>query len=107
DSTVAYQHYGRGLDLAIVRAADEAATQGLVPDLTLLLDLSPEEGFQRGERRTDYLEREDMDFHRRVRRGFLELAAAEPERWVVLDATRPEMQITHAAWQRMRALLGV
>lgn len=107
DSTVAYQHYGRGLDRATVDAANAVATQGLVPDVTLLLDLTPEQGFQRGERGLDYLEREDIEFHRRVRRGFLELAAAGPERWLVLDATRPEMQITHAAWERVRALLGV
>lgn len=106
DSTVAYQHYGRGLDRATVEAANAAATQGLAPDLTLLLDLTPEQGFQRGQRGQDYLEREDMEFHRRVRRGFLELAATEPERWLVLDATRPEMQITHAAWERVRARLG-
>lgn len=106
DSTVAYQHHGRGLDASMVDAANRAATQGLVPDLTLLLDLSPEQGFQRGERGLDYLEREDVEFHRRVRRGFLELAAAEPERWLVLDAARPEMQITHAAWERVRVLLG-
>ncbi len=104
DSTVAYQHYGRGLDMAIVGAANDAATGGLVPDLTLLLDLPPEQGFQRGERRLDYLEREDMEFHRRVRRGFLELAGAQPERWLVLDATRPELQITAAAWDRLNAI---
>ncbi|MFA7248739.1 MAG: dTMP kinase [Dehalococcoidia bacterium] len=105
DSTMAYQHYGRGLDRAMVEAANHAATQGLVPDLTVLLDLPPEQAFQRGDRGGDYLEREDMAFHRRVRRGFLELAAAEPERWLVLDATHPEMQITHAAWERVRVLL--
>ena len=107
DSTVAYQHYGRGIDASMVEAADHAATGGLRPNLTLLLDLTPEQGFQRGERGTDYLEREDMEFHRRVRWGFLELAAAEPERWLVLDATQPEMQIRHAAWQRIRGLLSL
>ncbi len=107
DSTVAYQHHGRGLDAAIVEAANRAATQGLVPDVTVLLDLAPEDAFRRGERGGDYVEREDAVFHRAVRRGFLELAAAEPERWLVLDATRPEMQITHAAWERIRTRLGV
>ena len=104
DSTVAYQHYGRGLDAAMVEAANRAATQGLVPDLTVLLDLTPEQGLQRGERGHDYLEREDVEFHRRVRRGFLERAAAEPDRWLVLDATRPAPEITHAAWERIRGL---
>lgn len=107
DSTVAYQHYGRGLDAATVGAANAAATQGLVPDLTLLLDLTPEQGFARGDRGRDYLEREDMAFHQRVRQGFLHLAASEPERWLVLDATAPETQITDAAWERIRTLLGL
>ncbi|MSQ31256.1 MAG: dTMP kinase [Dehalococcoidia bacterium] len=106
DSTVAYQQHGRGLDAAVVAAANRAATGGLTPNLTVLLDLTPEQGFARGERGLDYLEREDVEFHRRVRRGFLELAAAEPARWLVLDATHPEQQVTWAAWQRLLPLLG-
>jgi dTMP kinase len=104
DSTIAYQHFGRGLDRGVVDAVNRAATGGLVPDLTVLLDLEPEAGFARGEGRTDYLEREELAFHRRVRRGFLELAVAEPERWLVLDATKPPMQITHAIWERIEGL---
>ena len=106
DSTLAYQHYGRGIDRATVEAANRAATGGLAPDLTLLLDLEPEQGFARGERGRDYVEREGIEFHRRVRRGFLELAAAQPQRWLVLDATRPEQQLTHVAWERIRTLLA-
>lgn len=106
DSTLAYQHYGRGLDRAMVAAANQTATGGLAPDLTLLLDLPPEQGFARGERRGDYLEREDLAFHHRVRRGFLALAAAEPGRWLLLDATQPEPQITATAWQRIGLLLA-
>jgi dTMP kinase len=105
DSTVAYQHHGRGLALERVRAVNDAATDGLWPDLTVLLDLDPKDGFARGERGGDYLEREALAFHRRVREGFLVLAAAEPARWLVLDATKPAMQITHAAWERVEALL--
>jgi dTMP kinase len=105
DSTVAYQHYGRGLDLDAVRAANDVATAGLFPDLTLLFDIDPIEGLRREGRSDDYIEREDLAFHRRVRLGYLELAAAEPQRWLVLDATRPAMQVTHAAWQRIAALL--
>ncbi len=105
DSTVAYQHHGRGLDAARVRAVNDVATDGLWPDLTVLLDLDPKDGFARGERGGDYLERETLAFHRRVRAGFLELAAAEPRRWLVLDATKPAMQITHAAWSRIDTLL--
>ena len=105
DSTIAYQQYGRGLDATVVEAANRAATGGLTPDLTVLLDLAPEHAFTRGERGLDYLERLGIEFHRRVRRGFLELAAAEPARWLVLDATHPEQQVTWAAWQRLEALL--
>lgn len=105
DSTVAYQQHGRGLDAATVAAVNAAATGGLQPDVTFLLDLEPEQGFARSAHRTDYVERETIAFHRRVRRGFLELAAAEPERWVVLDATRPPLQLSDAAWRRIAAWL--
>jgi len=88
DSSYAYQGFGRGLSLAWMRAATEGATGGLVPDLTLLLDLDPEEGLRRSGR-TDRLEKEDLDFHRRVRAGYLALAEAEPERFRVVDASRP------------------
>ncbi|MDA1002795.1 MAG: dTMP kinase [Chloroflexi bacterium] len=106
DSTLAYQHHGRGLDREAVRAVNAVATDGLWPDLTILLDLDPKDGFARGERGGDYLERETLAFHRRVRDGFLRLAADEPTRWLVLDATKPPMQITHAAWQRIESLLA-
>ena len=105
DSTIAYQQYGRGLDAGVVEAANRAATGGLTPDLTILLDLAPEEAFTRGERGLDYLERLGIDFHRRVRLGFIKLAAAEPERWLALDATHPAQQVTYAAWERLRALI--
>ncbi len=103
-STVAYQHFGRGLPREVVDAVNEAATGGLRPDLVVLLDLEPEQGFARTGKGRDYLERAGIDFHRRVRRGFLEQAAAEPERWLVLDATKPAMQVTHAIWQRLERL---
>lgn len=106
DSTVAYQQYGRGLDGLLVSMAIDIATGGLLPDLTVLLDMDPAEASRRVATETDYLEREALDFHRRVRRGFLELAAAEPARWLVLDGTKPEMQVTHAIWGRLQGLLS-
>lgn len=106
DSTVAYQQYGRGLAADLVASAIAVATGGLTPDLTVLLDLDPAEAARRVSTETDYLEREALAFHRSVRRGFLELAAAEPSRWLVLDATKPAMQITHAAWGRLQGLLA-
>jgi len=106
DSTTAYQRFGRGLDATLVASVNAVATGGVTPDLTLLLDLDPTDGFARGERGGDYLERETLAFHRRVRLGYLELAAAEPGRWIVLDATKPAPQITHAAWRRIQPLLA-
>ncbi len=82
DSLVAYQAYGRGIDLQLVEDLNRIATAGLVPDLTLLLDLEPEVGLARAAQRStaDRLEREDLAFHRRVREGFLAIARARPER---------------------------
>ena len=79
DSTTAYQGYGRGIDLGVIEEANMWATGGLRPHLTILLDCDPEVGLSRvGER--DRLEDEDLDFHRRVREGYLEIARGEPER---------------------------
>lgn len=88
DSSLAYQGYGRGLDLGWLRAVAQGATQGIRPHKTFLFDLPPEVGLERFEGR-DRLEREPLEFHRRVRQGYLELAQAEPERFVLLDATQP------------------
>jgi dTMP kinase len=89
DSTRAYQGYGGGLDLARLRRLEEIATGGLEPDLTLLLDLPVEIGLARKgpDDRTRFEDGFDVAFHRRVRNGFLEMAVAEPGRFVVLDAT--------------------
>ena len=89
DSTLAYQGYGAGLDMALLRRLNDLATEGLRPDLTLLLDVPVEAGLARkapGDV-TRFEAEYDLAFHRRVREGFLALAAAEPERIVVIDAT--------------------
>lgn len=98
DSTLAYQGYGRGLDLTLLRALNEMATGGLRPDLTLLLDLPSELGLERvaKARAIDRLEDEAIAFHHRLREGYLALAAAEPDRFVILDATRSPDEV-HAA----------
>lgn len=90
DSTLAYQGYGAGLPLTELRAVADAATGGLVPDLTILLDVAPEVGLRRKaeESRNRFEAAFDLDFHRRVRAGFLELAGAEPARWRVIEAER-------------------
>lgn len=91
DSTLAYQGYGHGLDVETLRLITTFATDNLKPDVTLLFDLDPAVGLQR--RQTNGSEWNRMDdyalaFHRRVREGYLELAKAEPERWIILDATK-------------------
>ena len=107
DSTVAYQHYGRGVALDDVAAINNAATGGLLPALTVLLDLSPDAGRARGEDGgSDYLEREDLAFHERVRDGYLAMSEAEPERWLLLDALRPREELTREVWGRIAGLLG-
>jgi dTMP kinase len=96
DSTIAYQGYGRGLDLVALRELDTRARAGVAPGLTFLLDCPVEEGLARARGRSgaaaspaDRFEREPLDFHRRVRAGFRELAAAEPGRFCVVDAGQP------------------
>lgn len=97
DSTLAYQGYGRQLDLATLRQITAFATGNLIPDLSICLDLPVEEGLRR-KRGGDLaewnrMEREQLVFHERVRAGFLSLAAAEPARWLILDALQPVERI--------------
>jgi dTMP kinase len=107
DSTTAYQSYGRGLDRETVRAINKAATQGLEPDLTILLDISPEAGLARkSSQRQDRFEQETVTFHRRVREGYLKLAEAKPQRWLVIDATKDKEEIAAIIWQRVGQLLS-
>lgn len=105
DSTTAYQGYGRGLDLKLVEMANNIATQGLKPDLTILLDMPPEKGLVRKFGAIKKFEREELEFHERVRQGYLKLAAAEPERWLVIDATQDKETIAAIIWRRVRQLL--
>jgi len=89
DATVAYQGYGQGLDLQTIRDLNALATGGLLPDLTVLLDLDPAAGMRRiAGRPLDAFERMDQAFHRRVREGYLEIARADKRRVLVVDAAR-------------------
>ncbi|HEY8490949.1 MAG TPA: dTMP kinase [Dehalococcoidia bacterium] len=108
DSTLAYQGYGRGLDLELVRTVNGYAAAGVTPDLTVLLDVPVEVGLARkaGEAGVDAIGREALAFHQRVRRGYLALAAAEPERWLVVDAAAPPERVTEAIWARLAPLLA-
>ncbi len=151
DSTLAYQGYGRGIALDQVEAVNNTATTGLRPDLTILLDIPPEEGLKRGltvgERfewgsagghqdsglgqgafhfglpgleeqqsvaaganaKSHFMralaQEEIMDFHRRVRQGYLELAKREPERWYTIDAMLAQRKVSNLVWQRVESML--
>ena len=106
DSTTAYQSYGRELDLEMVRAVNNAAIQGLKPDLTILLDMPVEAGLARKrDKKQDRFEREHIAFHQRVREGYLELAAGEPERWLVVDGTRSKREVAGIIWEKVSKLL--
>ncbi len=94
DSTTAYQGYARGIDLARIAELNRAATGGLSPDRTLVLDIDPAVGIARATAQSaDRLESEDLAFHRRVRDGFLAIAAEEPARVRVVDATGSAEQV--------------
>ena len=90
DSTVAYQGYGRGIALNLIQSIENIATGGLKPDVTFLLDLDAEIGLERnkGINKRDRIELEDISFHRRVREGYNALAAGEPERIHIIDASK-------------------
>ena len=102
DSTLAYQGYGRGIDIEVLRVLNRIADRGVKPDLTLLFDCPVEVGLSRtakrlaeeGAAREDRFEREKVEFHERVRVGFLALARAEPERFRIIDASRSVVEVT-------------
>ncbi len=105
DSALAYQGAGRTLALAEVEHVNRWATGDLRPDLTVVLDLEPAAGFERFTGR-DRIEGQSLEFHQRVRRGFLALAAADPDHYVVLDARAPIEEISAAVQVRVAPLLG-
>jgi dTMP kinase len=102
DSTLAYQGFGRGIDVALLRRLNDMASGGIRPDLTILFDCPVEIALYRTTarqlptgvaHREDRFEREELEFHERVRAGFLELARAEPERFRIVDASRSVAEI--------------
>ena len=102
DSTVAYQGYGRGFDVQLLLSLNRIASQGLTPDITFLLDCPVELGLSRTvhrrerpskAKRTDRFENENLEFHEKVRQGFLDLARAEPERFYIIDASKSEQEV--------------
>ena len=113
DSTIAYQGYGHRLDLDALRAITRFATEGLRPDLIVYLDVQVEDGLRRkkeaylaGQSEWNRMDRQALAFHRRVHAGYLELAAAEPHRWFIVDAGGPVEVVQAAVDRRVRALLA-
>lgn len=104
ESTIAYQGYGRGLALDLIEAANHIATQGLRPDLIVLLDIPVEQGLAR-KRLSDRFEKESLAFHQRVRRGYLGMAQKDPQRWFVVDASLPKKEVQRLIWERVQQLL--
>lgn len=105
DSTLAYQGYGRGLPLELLRTLNSFATDGLTPDLTILLDISTDEGFRRIAARAatqDRIERAARAFHERLREGYLEMALGEPERFCRVTTERPVAETADDVWRIVR-----
>ncbi len=102
DSTIAYQGYGRGLDLKLIEQLNQIATGGLESDLTLWLDIDAEMGLERARQRgsADRIEQADLDFHRRVQQGFVQLAVSNPQRIVRIDASKSKEEV-HLAIQEI------
>jgi dTMP kinase len=113
DSMLAYQGFGRELPLDVLETLARIATESLVPDLTILIDLDVEESLARRRRASETgggeLNRFDVraiQFHERVRHGFLALAEREPERFYILDGARPVEDVAEDVWDRVRSLVG-
>ncbi|WP_055482466.1 dTMP kinase [Sphaerimonospora mesophila] len=105
DSSLAYQGAGRALDPDDVARINAWATGGLVPDLTVLVDVPPSVGLRRMASPADRIEAEPMDFHERVRREFRALAAADPDRYLVVDGTLPQQEISRLIQDRVREIM--
>lgn len=113
DSTFAYQGYGRGIDVALLKDLNDFATEGLLPDLTILLDVPPEVSRERlavrqaaTATKADRIELAGEMFHRRLREGFLELARAEPRRFAVIDSSGEREAVSNAVYAAMRRISG-
>ncbi len=113
DSTFAYQGYGRGIDVQLLKNFNDFVTEGLMPDMTILLDVPPEVSRERLAARQaatsaagDRIETAGEMFHRRLREGFFELAHAEPKRFVVIDAAQPIERVSAAVQTAVRRLLA-
>jgi len=109
DSTLAYQGYGHQQDLEQVRALIQYATGGLAPDLAVLLDVPAEVGLKRKKKASEWnrLDAYDLDFHRRVRAGYLEMVRQEPGRWIMVDASQEWGEVQDSLRQTILSRLKV
>ncbi len=102
DSTLAYQGFGRGLDMDMLQQLNDLAVAGRYPDRTIVLDIDPELGIRRAaaakDGQKDRIEQERLDFHRRLREGYRSLAAAEPARFRLLDASKEKEEVAADVW---------
>ena len=105
DSTVAYQGYGSGVDIEIIKNIGKFVTQGYEPDLTFLFDLDVNKGFARINRPKDRIEQRSIDYHNRVRKGYLEIANNEPDRVKLIDACKSKDEIQSIIAERIDQLL--
>ncbi len=107
DSTVAYQGYGRKIDIDTINKINSLATAGLKPDLTVLLDIPVSDGFARKTgQEPDRFEKEAKAFHQRVRKGYLRLAVEDTQRWLVVDACLSKAKIQQIIWEKVSSLLA-
>jgi dTMP kinase len=108
DSTLAYQGYGRGLDLDILRTLNRIATDGLTPDITFLLDIPVAQGLKRRERGGDWnrMDNAGRAFHERVYNGYHVLVRAEPQRWRIIDARGAVPDVARAVWSAVAPLVA-
>jgi dTMP kinase len=107
DSTIAYQGYGRGLDLDLIKEIIDLSTGGLKPGLTILLDIPAADGLARKSKaRIDRFEQETIAFHEQVRNGYLQLARNEPKRFVVIDALLTRTEIACIIWDRVKQFIS-
>ncbi len=103
DSTIAYQGYGNGMDVDVIKRLGVFVTGGIVPDLTLLFDIETEQGLSRTNAQKDRIELRSLEYHQKVRRGYLELAAQEPKRVKVIKVNASKEEI----FERVRAYVDI
>ncbi len=104
DSTLAYQGYARGLDIKLIKELNNIATEGLMPDITFLIDIPVEEGLKRikKEREIDRIEQENINFHKRLREGFLKIAEENKERIIIIDGMNAPEKIFNTILEKLK-----